>query len=62
MQRFGYLLEELEVDHNLYRPILVHLEAQNYFPVLLSPKSEEKPGAVKNKWKVDLNIKLESDL
>ena len=40
----------------------MHIEKSNYYPVLLSPKSSEKPGAVNNKWKVDLNIKLESDL
>ena len=29
---------------------------------LLSPKTGQKPGAVDNFWKVDINIKLESDL
>lgn len=62
LQRFGFLLEELQVDAMLYTPIMNHLKASKYFPVLLSPKSKEKPGAINNNWKVDVNIKLESDL
>lgn len=62
LQRFGFLLEVLEVESNLYAPIMQHLKKSNYFPVLLSPKSKQKAGAVDNDWKVDVNIKLESDL
>ena len=62
LQRFGFLLEELQVEAHLYMPIMRHLQASRYYPVLLSPKSKEKPGAIHNNWKVDVNIKLESDL
>ena len=62
LQRFGFLLEELQAEQNLSIQIKEHLEQSNFFPVLLSPKSGQKPGAVDNLWKVDLNIKLESDL
>lgn len=63
LQRFGFLLEEeLQVESHLYAPIMNYLKASKYFPVLLSPKSKEKPGAINNNWKVDINIKLESDL
>lgn len=63
LQRFGFLLEEvLQVDTNLYVAIIEYLKASKYYPVLLSPKSKEKPGAIRNNWKVDVNIKLESDL
>ena len=62
LQRFGFLLEEVQADNNLSKSILEHLQQSKYFPVLLTPKSKEKAGAVNNKWKVDVNSKLESDL
>ncbi len=62
LQRLGFLFEELQADENIVKPILQHLKSSKYFPVLLSPKSNQKPGSVDNQWKVDVNIKLESDL
>ncbi len=62
LQRFGYILELVEADKTLTRILQEHLKKFNYYPVLLSPRSLEKPGAVNNIWKVDVNIKLESDL
>ena len=62
LQRFGFLLEELQADENLTEAILQNLKSSKYFPVLLTPKSEQKAGAVDNQWKVAVNIKLESDL
>ena len=62
LQRLGFLLEELQADEKLSQPIMEHLQQTKFFPVLLSPKSKQKPGAVYNLWKVDVNIKLESDL
>jgi len=62
LQRFGFLLEEFGFDEEFQEIIFSELKAKNFFPVLLSPKSKEKPGAVDNKWKVDINVELESDL
>lgn len=62
LQRFGFLLEEVQADQNLSIKIKEHLQQSKFFPVLLSPKSGQKPGAVDNIWKVDVNIKPESDL
>ncbi len=62
LQRFGFLLEETGADKKLSNPIKKHLQQSKFFPVLLSPKSGQKPGAVDNIWKVDINIGLESDL
>lgn len=62
LQRFGYLLEQVEADKNLSNQIKKHLKKSRFFPVLLSPKTGQKPGAVDNFWKVVINIKLESDL
>lgn len=62
LQRFGFLLNEF--DHTLESIELIydHLSLQKFHPVLLSPKSKQKAGAVTNRWKVDVNIKMESDL
>jgi len=62
LQRFGFLLEELGVNEEMQELIFLNLQTNNFFPVLLSPKSNEKPGAVSNRWKVAVNIKLENDL
>lgn len=61
LQRLGFILEELQSELEL-SSILDYLKSGQYFPVLLSPKKEQKPGSVDNKWKVDVNTKLESDL
>jgi predicted transcriptional regulator of viral defense system len=62
LQRFGFLLEELGNNEDFQELIFMNLKATKFFPVLLSPKSTEKPGAVNNRWKVAVNIKLESDI
>lgn len=62
LQRFGFLLEELQSNENLTTQIKEHPKQSKFFPVLLSPKSRQKPGAIDNAWKIDVNIKLESDL
>jgi predicted transcriptional regulator of viral defense system len=62
LQRFGFLLEELGINEEFQELIFMNLKTINFFPVLLSPKSTEKPGAVNNRWKVAVNIKLESDI
>ncbi len=62
LQRLGFLLEELQAEEKLSQPIIEHLQKSKFFPVLLSPKSKQKPGAVDNPWKVDVNIQMENDL
>lgn len=62
LQRFGFVLEELQADDELIGVLLKHLESSKYYAVLLSPNSSQRPGSANNKWKVDINIKLESDL
>ncbi len=62
LQRFGFLLEEFGLEEKFQEIIYSELKARNFFPVLLSPKSKQKPGAVDNKWRVDVNVRLESDL
>jgi predicted transcriptional regulator of viral defense system len=62
LQRVGFLLEEIEIRKDFPDLIFNNLKTNKFFPVLLSPKSNEKAGAVYNKWKVDVNVKIESDL
>jgi len=62
LQRFGFLLEELEIHKEFQELLFENLKLTNFFPVLLSPKLKEKPGSVSNRWKVDVNLRLESDL
>ena len=61
LQRFGFLLEEIGGNGEHLEQIFDQLKSIKYFPVLLSPNSQQKPGSVYNRWKVDVNIKLESD-
>jgi len=62
LQRLGFLLEKLDIQEEFQEIIYSELKTKNFFPVLLTPKSKEKPGAVDNRWKVDVNVKFESDL
>ncbi len=62
LQRLGFLLEEINTESDIANLIYEHLKLKKFYPVLLSPRSSEKAGAVDNRWKVDVNIKMESDL
>lgn len=62
LQRAGFLLEELIGKNSFADIIYEKLNQQPYYPVLLSPKQKQKPGSAKNRWKIDVNLKLENDL
>ncbi|MBU8892591.1 MAG: type IV toxin-antitoxin system AbiEi family antitoxin [Bacteroidales bacterium] len=62
IQRTGYLLEEMQVDQVIINQLYDYLQKSDFFPVLLSSKKGQKAGKAKNKWKVDVNVELESDL
>lgn len=62
LQRLGFLLEQFQVKPNITNLIRHYLSNINYYPVLLSPNSNQKAGSVDNQWKVDVNVKLESDI
>jgi len=62
LQRFGFLLDEIGGYEQFSGYIYERLVTVELFPILLNPNSNKKPGAVKNRWKVDVNIKLDSDL
>ncbi|MBN2769226.1 MAG: type IV toxin-antitoxin system AbiEi family antitoxin [Spirochaetes bacterium] len=62
LQRLGYLLERSEADDKLIEKLFEHINSSRFFPVLLCPERGRKAGSVDNRWKVDVNIKLENDL
>ncbi|MDT0676145.1 MULTISPECIES: type IV toxin-antitoxin system AbiEi family antitoxin domain-containing protein [Flavobacteriaceae] len=62
LQRLGFLLDEIDQENSLSNLIFQHLENQKIHPVLLKPTNQQRPGSVDNKWKVDTNLQLESDL
>lgn len=62
LQRAGFLLEQLIGENALTDIIYEKLKRQPYYPVLLSPRKNQKPGSANNRWKIDVNLKLESDL
>ena len=62
LQRTGFILEELLGSTPFSDMIFEKLRQQPFYPILLSPKKNAKPGSVENRWKVDVNLKLESDL
>lgn len=62
LQRLGFILEKIQADSQLLTPIVAYLQKTKFYPVLLSQNTTDKPGSVNNYWKIDVNIKLESDL
>ena len=62
LQRLAYFIDEFKVDDELLLLITEYFKKVKYYPVLLNPSSKESAGAVTNHWKVDVNIKLESDI
>lgn len=62
LQRLGFLIEYIEPESNLLNPIYEYLEMRRFYPILLNTGDKNKPGSVDNRWKVDVNLKLESDL
>lgn len=62
LQRMGYLLEEMQWNGQLSGMILDSLQRSAYFSVLLSPNKGEKAGTTGNRWKIDANVEIESDI
>ncbi|MGB3463844.1 MAG: hypothetical protein WBA74_01180, partial [Cyclobacteriaceae bacterium] len=62
LQRMGYLLEELQWKKELAEVLFESLQEKTFFPILLSPGKNQKAGSTGNRWKIDANVELESDL
>ena len=55
-------MEVLEAREDIIKYAFDKLKQESFYPILLSPKKGMKPGKTGNRWKVDVNIKLENDL
>ena len=62
LQRMGYLLDEMEWNRDLAQLLFEFLQTEKFFPTLISPRRGQKAGSTGNRWKIDVNIELESDL
>ena len=62
LQRMGFLLEEISKNGKNHSYIFEFLSQASYYPVLLSPSKDQRAGSTGNKWKVDVNQIIESDL
>ena len=62
LQRLGFLLDELQAGNELSDLIYERLKKESFYPVLLSPKNDQRAGKTGNRWKIDVNLKLETDL
>jgi predicted transcriptional regulator of viral defense system len=60
-QRTGYILENVIRENELANAVKEHLSNKEYRNTLLNPSGKEV-GMIDQKWKVYINIQLESDL
>ena len=62
LQRLGFLIDYISPKSDLPDLLIAYLEKHGFYPVLLNTSDKIKPGAVDNRWKVDVNLALESDI
>ncbi len=64
LQRLAYFIDgsDIEDEESLVALLIEYFKPLQYYPILLSPSSKVKAGSVDNFWKVDVNVKLESDI
>jgi predicted transcriptional regulator of viral defense system len=61
LQRLGFILEVLLGAQDASALLYQRIGREACYPVLLSPVPAKNPGAVNNRWKVDVNVHLEHD-
>ena len=61
MQRLGYILDTVVNEEKLADSLFKVLNKTSFSPVPLSPQKEKK-GQIDNKWKIIINMQIESDL
>ncbi|HAD97364.1 MAG TPA: hypothetical protein DCG19_08150 [Cryomorphaceae bacterium] len=62
LQRMGFLLEVISGNENIQGLLIKFLQEASFYPTLLNPTKGQKPGSTGNRWKVDVNLQIESDL
>jgi predicted transcriptional regulator of viral defense system len=61
IQRLGYILDTVVNEEKLANTLYKVLNKTSFSPVPLSPQKEKK-GEIDNKWKMIINMQIESDL
>ena len=61
LQRTGFLMDEVEARQELKELLFEHLKKEKIHPTLLYPETKQKSSSTKNRWKIDVNIKIEMD-
>jgi predicted transcriptional regulator of viral defense system len=61
IQRLGYILDTVVKNEKLANSLNNILSKTSFSPVPLSPKKGRK-GQIDNKWKIIINMQIESDL
>lgn len=62
LQRLGFMLSSLKANEKYLMVIKKRLSKEKLQPTLLVEKKSKRPGSVDPIWKIDENVKLESDL
>jgi predicted transcriptional regulator of viral defense system len=62
LQRLGFMLSTLEANDKCINEIKKRLSGEKLQATLLVEKKGQRPGSVDPVWKIDANVKLESDL
>jgi predicted transcriptional regulator of viral defense system len=61
VQRLGYILDRIVENEKLSNVLLKIVENRKVFPVPLSVKKQKK-GEINEKWKIIINMQIETDL
>lgn len=62
LQRMGFLLDLWMPGRKIADMIFKRLIQNSFYPVLLNPVKGQNAGSTSNRWKVDVNLELQSDL
>lgn len=71
LQRTGFLMDEMDAQQELSALLFEHFKKEKIYPTLLYPRvldtttkgehPKQKSSSTKNRWKIDVNVKLEMD-
>ena len=62
LQRLGYMLDILPIDKKYPDAVFQTLNNRTTYPIFLSPEAGQKAGKIGNRWNVDVNTQLISEL
>ena len=62
LQRMGFLLDLWKPGRKIADMVFKKLIQHSFYPVLLNPVTDQNAGSTGNRWKVDVNLELQTDL